>query len=620
MEERTDLLTSLGKKLRMEFNNAAMLRREREREWLKDLRQYKGIYDPEVMAKIPKNRSKAFYRITRSKVKSADARLLELLFPAGDKNYTINATPVPELDRNLLANEINAIIRRDGMLDDKALLAATNAIAKERAEKMAEAIDDQLKEGNYEAICRAVISSGHKFGTGVLKGPMVEVIADPRWRKNPDGSFTMQDVEKHKPWFSDVPIWNIYPDPYATTLEECDYIFERHVMTKHDLRRLSKRKGFDRDAILEYVSMHPKGDVSKLLEHEAELRNVSKDDQTSTSGKYEVLERWGVIDGIYLREAGIDIPDEAVNLEFESQIWVLGDRIIRVMPNATAQGSRPYKFYYFEKDETSIWGEGIPSVMRDAQVLANAAVRVMIDNAAMSSGPIIEGNSALLEEEEDPSEVYPFRFYFRSGGDPASPAIRVYSIPNNTAEILSMLKFFMDMSDEVTALPRYTYGQVPKGGASETMGGLSMLMGQANITLKDMAKNFDDGITVPFIRDMYHWNMQFSTREDIKGDFEVIARGSTSLIAKEVRNQALTNFAMSTANPIDAPFIKRDELNRQRARALDIGVDELVKSKEEVDAEMAKDQMIQALEKTVATVAKQMGVSPQMLIQQAMQA
>jgi len=620
MDEKIDLLKALGKKLRTEFEHAAAMRREREREWLKDLRQYKGVYDPEILAKIPRNRSKAFYRLTRAKVKAADARMIELLFPAGDKNYTINATPVPELDRNLLANEINAIIQRDGELDDKALLEAVNAIAKERAERMAEVIDDQLKEGNYEAICRAVINSGHKFGTGILKGPMVDAVTSSRWQRNPDGSYVLREVEKLKPWFSYVPIWDVYPDPYATTLEECEYIFERHVMTKHDLRKLSRCKGFDQESILEYITTHPKGDVGKLMEHEAELRNVSKDDQTSTSGKYEVLERWGVIDGIYLREAGVDIPDEAINLEFESQIWLLGDRVIRVMPNATVQGSRPYKFYYFEKDETSIWGESIPSVMRDAQVLTNAAVRVMIDNAAMSSGPIIEGNSALLEEEEDPSEIYPFRFYFRSGGDPASPAIRVYTIPNNTAQILSMLRFFIDMADEVTSLPRYTYGQVPKGGAAETMGGLSMLMGQANITLKDMAKNFDDGITTPFIRDMYHWNMQFSTREDIKGDFEVIARGSTSLIAKEVRNQALTNFAMSTANPLDAPYIKRDELNRQRAQALDISADDLVKSKEEVENEIAREQMIQTLEKTVAAVAKQMGITPQALIQQAIQA
>lgn len=621
-ESRVNPLVSLGFKLREEFNEAAKLRREREKEWLKDLHQFRGVYEPEVLAKIPKNRSKAFFRLTRAKVKSADARMMELLFPAGDKNYTINATPVPEVDKALLATEIELITQRDGQLDEEALRKAIEALAKERAGKMEMEIDDQLKEGNYEAVCRQVIHSGHKFGTGVLKGPMVETTTVPRWVQAPAGSgteaqFQLKEIERRRPWFAFVPIWNVYPDPHALTLDECDYLYERHVLTKHEVRKLMKRKGFDAGAIREYLATNPKGDITKLLEHEADLRNVSKDDQKTTIGKYEVLERWGVIDGLYLREAGIDIPDEALGLEFEAQIWVLGDKVIRVLPNATAQASRPYKFYYFEKDETSIWGDGVPAVMRDPQSLANASVRILVDNAAMSAGPILEGNMELLEDESDPSAVYPFRFYMRRGGDPVAPALRTYTIPNNTAQIMALLKFFMDMADEVTTLPRFTYGQPDKGGASDTVGGLSMLMGQANITLKDMAKNFDDGVTTPFITDMYHWNMQFSDRQDIKGDYEVIARGSSSLVAKEVRARALDNFAATTANPIDAPFIKRDELNRQRAKALDISPDELVKTPDEVEQENAQAQMIQALRQAITVVAQQLGTTPEALIQQA---
>lgn len=613
------LLGSLGVKLRGEFEQASKMRRLREREWLDDLRQYKGQYDPAVLAKIRKNRSKAFFRLTRVKVKAADARMMELMFPAGDKNYSLQATPVPELDKRLLAGEIEAILQRDGELDDEAMLEAVRALATERAEKMAREVDDQLKEGNYEAVCRAVIHSGHKFGTGVLKGPMVETATVPRWQQGEDGSYQLVETERRRPWFAFVPIWNVFPDPNATTLAECDYIYERHLMTKHEVRKLAKRKGFDAEAIRAYLSANPKGDQVKLMEHEAELRNVAPDDQPPLHGKYQVLERWGVIDGLYLQEAGFDIPEEALHTEFEAQLWVLGDRVIRVMPNTMAQGSRPYKFYYFEKDETSIWGDGVPAIMRDPQSLANAAVRATVDNAAMSAGPMVEGNRDLLRDEEDPSEVFPFRFYSRSGGDATAPAIRVHNLPNNTASLLNLVRFFMEMSDEVTTLPRFSYGVPDKGGAADTVGGLSMLMGQANITLKDMAKNFDDGITTPFIGDMYHWNMQFSDRDEIKGDYEVIARGSSSLVAKEVRSQALTNFAASTLNPVDAPLIKRAELLRQRAKALDLDPDEVILSLEEVEAENAKDQMIATLQQAIAVVARQLGMTPEQLIQQAAQ-
>lgn len=610
------LMNSLGVKLRQEFDYAAQMRREREKAWLDDLRQYKGIYDPAVLAKIAKNRSRAFFRLTRVKVKAADARMMELLFPAGDKNYTIQATPVPELDKRLLAKEIEAVVARDGQLDDEAMLEAVKVLADRRAEKMATVVDDQLKEGNYEAVCRQVIHSGHLFGTGVLKGPMVETTMVPRWQQGEDGQYTLVETERRRPWFSQVPVWNVYPDPHALTLDECDYIFERHVLTKHEVRKLAKRKGFDAAAIKAYLTTQPKGDITKRTEHEQDLRGTAPDDQTAVTGKYEVLERWGVLDGAYLSEAGFDIPEEAMGIEFEAQVWVLGDRVIRVMPNATAQGSRPYKFYYFEKDETSIWGEGLPSVMRDGQSLANAAVRATVDNAAMSAGPMVEGNRDLLADEDDPSLVYPFRFYSRSGGDPTAPAVRVHNLPNNTANLLNLVRFFMEMSDEVTTLPRFSYGQPDKGGASDTVGGLSMLMGQANITLKDMAKNFDDGITSPFISDMYHWNMQFNDRDDIKGDYEVVARGSSSLIAKEVRSQALTNFSASTLNPADLPLVKRAELLRQRAKALDLNPDEIVLTQDEIDAENAKDQMIAMLQQAIAQAAQQLGVTPEQFLQQ----
>jgi DNA-binding protein YbaB len=242
---------------------------------------------------------------------------------------------------------------------------------------------------------------------------------------------------------------------------------------------------------------------------------------------------------------------------------------------------------YFEKDESSFWGIGIPSIMRDPQQLFNSAIRMMVDNAAITSGPQIEVNNDLLEEEEDVENIVPFRIWTRSGtgADAVAPAMRVYQIESHTAEFIEMARLFMEFGDEATALPKFTYNE-PDAGAAQTVGGLSMLMGQANITLKDIAKNWDDGITTPFITDLYHFNMQFSDDTSVKGDMEIIARGASSLVAKEIRSHALDAFAASTLNPVDLPWIKTGELLRQRARARDLPVDDIVKT----DDEFEKDQ------------------------------
>jgi hypothetical protein len=226
--------------------------------------------------------------------------------------------------------------------------------------------------------------------------------------------------------------------------------------------------------------------------------------------------------------------------------------------------------------------------MRDAQKLFNASVRAMLDNAAISAGPIIEANMDLLEPNEDPKDLFPFRVFLRDGqgADAQAQAIRVYSLPSYTNEFMSMINFFMASADEVTAIPRYMYGDSQHiGGAGKTASGLSMLMGAANITVKDQIKNFDDGITLPFIKGLYFWNMEFSPKENIKGDFEVMAKGSTSLIAREVKAESLVTFMNVTNNPTDLLYTKRDNVLREYSKVMDLDEMDLIKDTNTVKVE-----------------------------------
>lgn len=92
-------LDTLGVTLLAEFAQAVLDRRETEQRWLTDLRQYRGLYDPGVEVQFGKNRSKAFVRLTRVKVKTANARVADLLFPTtSDRNWTAEPTAVPSVD------------------------------------------------------------------------------------------------------------------------------------------------------------------------------------------------------------------------------------------------------------------------------------------------------------------------------------------------------------------------------------------------------------------------------------------------------------------------------------------------------------------------------------------
>jgi len=600
--DETDLTpyqTPLGRMLRERFSYAEVDRREIELEWLKDLRQYKGKYDPDLLAKLHPKRSKAFLSLTRTKVKTISARTCDILFPAnGDRNWSVGPTPVPELDPNLMQTIASQLVEITGQEPSEAEIR--NIVydeAKRRADNMQKEIDDQLTEIKYREIIRQTVHSGNLYGTGILKGPLVKRNVAKRWVSAPDDNWATIQIESLSPYCESVSIWDIYPDMSVNNIDNAEYVYQRHVMPRHKLLALGQRPGFNPEAIKAYLRANREGDID-WKNYETDLGDLSQDGAGKTAttsrarkNKYEVLEYWGYLSTNDLINQGVEIDEEQVGMEVAANVWIVGDVVIKAVLSPLEGSAFPYYFYYYEKDETSIFGEGIPRIMRDPQGLFNASIRAMLDNAAHSAGPYIEANTDLLAADEDPTDLYAFRVFQRTGTgvEAGAKAINVYDIPAHTAEFMQLAQFFMSAADEITTVPRYLYGETSNvQGAGRTATGLSMLMGAANITIKDQIKNFDDGITKPFIRAMYNWNMEFNPKADIKGDFSVRAEGTNSLIAKEVLTETLNQWLMLTNNPVDLQYTNRDEALRVAAKAMDLADYNLVKSPDQIRFEQER--------------------------------
>lgn len=612
------------------FESSEAARKHIEYGWIEALKRYKGIYEEDFLRKISPNRSHAFVRVTRTKVKTVDSRLADLLFPAnGDKNWEIAPTPLPEMSENkkkaivqLYEQETKQQITPE-MLD---MLIQQEAA--KQAKKMSKVISDQLIELRYRDIMKNVIHSGNVYGTGILKGPLAAITENKQYYKHIDDNakerWLLKDYNKVVPFAEYVRIWDIYPDMEATDFRDCRYIVQRRKMNKHDLLALAKRSDFSSDVIYKYIANNPEGRYEKK-DFEIQLQTMGDIISDSSAGaeksrKYELLEFWGFVDAKLLETWGVEIPEEKKGMvDIPANVWVLGDKVIKAILHPLEGIRWPYYVYYYDKDETSIFGEGIPSIMKDMQELTNSAFRAMLDNAAISAGPQIEINEDLLSEDEDPREIHPFKVWLRTGqgADAANPCIRVLSHPSFTPEFERMLNMFANYSDEITTIPRYMWGDT-SGGAGRTSSGLSMLMGSANMAIKDQVKNFDDGITTPFIAAMYHWNMQFNNDEDIKGDYAVVARGSASLIAKEMYTQYLIQFLNITNNPMDANIIKRPEIIRSIADAFDLKSEAFVMNDKEIQAQkQAQEQQQQQQQQfmyDIIEAAREEGVSPESLI------
>ncbi len=579
-------LSNLGTTLRARFDGEARpQRQETEERWVKDLYQYRSEYTPDQEANLPEGGSRVYPPATRKKVTTIAARLRDMLFPASaSRNWTLEPTPEPDL-----APQDEQAAQRMAAQQDMEINAARQQIAEQRAERMRRQIDDQLAEADYaEIVGGDVIRSGCIYGTGILKGPMVEEQEQPRFRSTDQGWMLSAETVR-RPYIEHVPVWDLYPDMGARSWSDVRYIYQRHQMPRHELLALAERDDFDGETVIEYVRSTPNGDLTDQT-HDAELRQLGERESVGTpQGRYEVLEYWGVVDP----EDLADYDGDAAGAEEElwANVWLLGNYVIKaVVSPAPGPRKHPYHAFVFDGDETSIWGVGVPALMRDDQAMTCAATRAMLDNAAIASGPALEVNTDLLAPGEDASSLYPRRIYYRKGlGQEAQhPAIRELPISSHIGEYLELIKLSDQWIHEHT-VPSYMEGQpTGSGGAQGTATGLSMLMGAANVELKDLARSFDEGITKPFITALFRWNMLFGD-DEAKGDYHVEARGSSSLVQKEIRAQRLDQFAAQATQLPDAQRVDWEELLRRRLEAHDLP-DDLMVPEEQYQQQMQQAQ------------------------------
>lgn len=614
-------IQSLGSRLSARFSEYKDARKETENEWLKDLRQYNGQYEPEVLARLNEAgaRSKVFVGLTRTKVMAAYSRIIDLLFQHGDIFFSLQPTPVADLDpvqavkmRQQATQEImmasqmmdpnmnqDLIMARMGELEEE-FKELEQKVAREAAETMTTEIMDQLIESNAEMKLKESILESCIFGAGAVKAGTVKIDTTQSYQKLEDPmtgemGYALSIVEKATPEVESVSIFDLYPDPYCTSLEDCDGLFRRHVLTRRQFRELADLPQFDSSMIKYLLKVNRTGNHVEE-DHERTRRRIAGIKDNTESNRFEVLEFWGTIDGYELKEHDIELPEDAdLSDDFNACVWSCGGKVIKVMLNPVSGYKMPYFIFPYERTPHQFWGTGVPRMMRDSQGTMNAATRIWLDNLALSSGPMVEVNTDLLAAGEDPTDIHPWRVFLREGGDGSMPAVRWYQPVANANGLNQIVEIFRRFADETTSLPSYTHGEQTQG-LNKTATGMSMLMGAANVALKSTIKNIDDFLMEPMITALFHWNMEFGTNEKAKGDLKVIARGSTALVQKEVQSQRLLQFLSLVSNPTDIGLVDRTQLIRDIAKSMDIDPDEIVKSEEQIALEQQQAIQAQMLE------------------------
>ena len=586
-----------------------------EQRWLEDLRLFHGRYEPGVESELRNSgRSIAFVKLTRHKTNGWAARLSDLLFPTDDRNWGIQPTPLPELARaakeaqaaaatsvdhanaaadagqdagaRLLAEQAGAFAQVARQSDEEI------AEAKRRADRMQEAIADQLVECDYSAHCRDVIEDGCRLGTGILKGPLTSNRLRAEWRARGD-YWDLVQMPDPQPEFVRVDPWHFFPDMSARSISEAEYSFERSLPTRKDLRRFALKLGFNRDAVRRLLREGPGEVPGTDLNYLNNLRDITGEGE-GIKGRFVMWEYHGPLEcediAALLRASG---DEEAAGAYAETRdpleehrviIHFCRNEVLKIAPEYPLNsGESLYSVWNFEKGETSVFGIGIPNVMNDSQRAINGAWRMMMDNSALSVGPQIVVDQGAIMPQDGNYTLAALKVWLKTTtiiGNPNNPPFQVYNIPNNQQQLAGIIELAKAFVDEETSSPTLDQGDV--GPHSQTLGGLSMLMNSANVVKRRVVKSWDDDLTKPTLRRAFDWNMQFNPDNSIKGDMQVDARGTSVLLVREIQSIHMMNIAQNwTAHPVLGPWVKVRDTMAKSLQTLMIQPNDLLYSAEE---------------------------------------
>jgi len=588
-------------------------RQTHEERWLKAYKNFRGVYDSTTQY-TSTEKSKVFIKITKTKVLAAYGQIVDILF--ANKKFPINveSTPVPEgvaefahLETPVDQMEEQTPVDPFGFSGDGRELppGATGATppnldflgssagkfgpeapiaegparmgepqispAQGAALAMEKVIQDQLTDSNAVNVLRHAIFESTLLGTGIIKGPFNFNKTVHKWEDTPEGREYVPE-DKLVPRIEAVSIWDVYTDPSATNIEDCEYVIQRHKMNRSQLRGLIKMPMFNPDAIREVISGG--GNYEEKY-----FEDTIRDDQNqpySDQERYEVLEYWGTLDASFAQELGMEGAQELDPLDqIQVNIWISGGQVLRACGNPFTPERMPYYAFPYELSPYQIWGVGIPENMEDAQMLMNGHVRMAIDNLALAGNLVFDVDETSLVPGQN-YDIFPGKVFRRQSGVTGT-AINGIKFPSTAGENIQMYDKARQLADEETGIPSIMHGQTGVTGTGRTASGLSMLLGSSGLSIKTVIKNIDDYLLKPMGESFFQWNMQFNEDNPrIIGDLEIKPKGAASVMQKEVRSQRLTMLLQTVANPMLAPFIKIPNLLKELAISQDIDPDSLV--------------------------------------------
>ncbi len=650
VKQNQPVVSRLGSHIRSGFTAAIQSKSTVMDRMLKCLRQREGIYEADIQQLIAQqNGTNIFMMITDVKARALESWLKDIMLPAGEKPYSIEPTPVPDIPPGLVqkaqmlfaqdfisraAQEAAAqglppeqfnpqtMINPDEFREaaekfKDELLKQVRAQAKKDADAIEEYVDDEMVEGKWYDVLAEFIEDFATYPTAFMEGPIFRKRSVLAWAPVEGTMLARVTVtEKIVKEYERVDPFDVYPAPGARTIQDGDLCIRKR-FTRRDLNALRGIDGFDENAINQVLEKYKNG-YREFISYDTEIADLHDRPQESIDpeGHIDGIKFFGSVQGFTLREWGMSVEQvQDPFREYSIIAYMVGSYVIGARLNPHPLGRRNIYSASFRHKNGSIWGKALPETMRDVQNICNSAARSICNNAAIASGPQVWQYLDMIPPEADRTNLYPWKIWEFSSEKVAAKGMKPMDFYQPTLiveQLLRIYEYFFNQGSEVTGIPAYIYGNEKIGGAGATASGLSMLMNAAAKGLRNAASNIDKGVISPSVEE--HWLIIMLTQpEKARGDCKIVARASTYLVQQEQLQMRRTEFLNATANPLDSQILGIDgrmELLRENAKSLKMDPDKIVPKREDMIQTLVQQQVQQI----VVQLSQALGLPPEQIM------
>lgn len=514
-------------------------------------------------------RSRIFVKVTQLKCNTAHAKIMDALGPNPPFSVNSYGDTVKQVDKYV----VEEVVRQKKKF-----------------------IEDYLKKIKFRDVLSNGVLDATIYPLFILKGPILtsrpKTKIIPRTFRGMPISAIDKSVEPFEVvteyedvWVIDhIPYWEYYGDPNVG--ENKKSIGEIHYqrLLPAEVRALANTTGYNKEAVLRAAES-----ASTSYDTSSDHKDVQQGDQYAgeqgeKDKRVPIVEYWGLVPVKMLREYEVEVPkDYSDDDDAEAVVVKSENNIFKAEFNYI--GRRPFKKAQFRKRPHTLYGDSVAMLMRDSQKIINSAMRLMIDNKALSGSGMVVWNTHKLDlhrmakSGENPGDIYPNKGIFTKAGVDAREAVQQLTFQDVTAGLRELVEFGMRFADEETAIPKFTHGEQDTF-LNKTATGISMLMNASNVNLKSFMRNIDDQIIEPIIEDLDHiFSITGEYPPGLRLPIKITAEGSMSLVAKEIMVENLMRALQIISNPMYAGVANANKAVELIMKHLDLG--ELVNSPEE---------------------------------------